>query len=908
MSQRRYFYLLLLIIGLGFALRVYQLDARPFWFDEGLTVDLAIAPPSYVLDTIDRPPVYYLILHEWVNLAGVSPFALRFFSAWWGTLALVFFYCLARQLVDRRLSLWALLLATFSPFYIYYAQEARTYSLTLTLALMSSWALLVWLKQRRLRFLILNAAATLACLYTHYSLLLLPLAQGIFVLVVTWHDFQPPGRYRPISSTLGAYFLPLPFQRPRHFTQLKRSMQWIGAHVIVGLLFLPWLVYAQRGLPELIAPHVGPSLLAGWQHGALFVWTTLLQFSAGGPVAWPMGEIIALAFVFLIGLGLLSPDLPRPSRLFLSILLLIPPPIMLLLPRTSVYYEPKYLILITPAFYLLAVVGAAWLRHIIPHVFDRRLAVTLSVTLAVGMVLIAGRAATLTVPERPTPDSLIAEVTPTTVKATPFRPAPYPTAVPFFNTTPEPTGRIIQSFWADDATDYRKLGPLSGVAASDEGSMLSYIHPVSNWPSGEQIAISPDNHIYFWGYRFEVYDPIHDVVEGIPLPYPESWIYSLAIAPDERVYGVATYGGYKDRHDQLFVYDPATHAISDLRVVSPTQYLVAGSNGLLYGFLGNVSLGQRSFRPPYVYDVVSDETGTLSVTIQPGAKLTNVHPILGEDGLIYGTAYSSTGSSPPPSFVFALNVTSGTIITDRVPAKTWVSSIASRPGGGVYLGTDRGLWTFDPVRRQMAAIPLSPNYDSLVVAGLSIRRNGQLYGIGAQPERGTYLFSFNPSARQIERLESFGMYPGSTSQLSSSPDDRAYAMAFDSKVYYYEPGQHVSTGTLLSQPIAPIAVVMTRTYISQQNASVEDLTCGADSKVYGVKTTPAKEDWLFWYDPSHPGQINQAAPEVAREDQQPFTGGTTIVALPDGRLVGGTRNGHLFVVLLRLVGEMSKFD
>ena len=132
-----------------------------------------------MLDTIDRPPVYYLILHEWVNLAGVSPFALRFFSAWWGTLALVFFYCLARQLVDRRLSLWALLLATFSPFYIYYAQEARTYSLTLTLALMSSWALLVWLKQRRLRFLILNAAATLACLYTHYSLLLLPLAHRV---------------------------------------------------------------------------------------------------------------------------------------------------------------------------------------------------------------------------------------------------------------------------------------------------------------------------------------------------------------------------------------------------------------------------------------------------------------------------------------------------------------------------------------------------------------------------------------------------------------------------------------------------------------------------------------------------------------------------------------------------------
>lgn len=248
MSHRRYFCLLLLIIGLGFALRVYQLDARPFWFDEGISVDLAMAPPGYVLQTIDRPPVYYLLLHDWVSVAGVSSFALRFFSAWWSTLSLAFFYRLARQLLDRRLSLWALLLATLSPFYMYYAQEARTYSMTFTFALISCWALLIWLKNGRTRFLILNAAATLACLYTHYSLLLLPVAQSIFVLVVTWHDFQPPGRYVPISSTLGLYFLPLPHQLPRHFAQLKRPVQWIVAQITVGLLFLPWPLYARKSV------------------------------------------------------------------------------------------------------------------------------------------------------------------------------------------------------------------------------------------------------------------------------------------------------------------------------------------------------------------------------------------------------------------------------------------------------------------------------------------------------------------------------------------------------------------------------------------------------------------------------------------------------------------------------------
>ena len=80
-EQRIRWLLLLLACGLGFALRVWRLDAQPFWFDEGLSVDLALAPPRYVLETIDRPPLYYLSLHHWENAAGLSPFTLRFFSA-----------------------------------------------------------------------------------------------------------------------------------------------------------------------------------------------------------------------------------------------------------------------------------------------------------------------------------------------------------------------------------------------------------------------------------------------------------------------------------------------------------------------------------------------------------------------------------------------------------------------------------------------------------------------------------------------------------------------------------------------------------------------------------------------------------------------------------------------------------
>ena len=360
--SRRSLFLLLLIVSLGFALRLYHLDTRPFWFDENLTVDLAAAPPRYVLDTIDRPPLYYILLHEWTSLVGSSPFTLRFFSLWWGTLALVFFYRLARQLIDRRLSLWALLLATFSPFYVYYAQEARTYALTLALALISCWALLVWLKQRRARYLLLNAAATLGCLYAHYSLLLLPFVQTIFVLLTLWRKRQPsqPSFATPITLGLN-FYVPLPHHLPKPKFKFLRKIsllwQWLIAQAIIIVLFLPWPIHACYGLRELFAPQANPSPFTALQQVANFVRTTLLEFSATQSLPWPIAEAIALAFVGLIVLGLLSSTPPKLSRRFLSIVLLLPPLIMLLLPRTSVYYAPKYLIVITPAFYILTVVG-----------------------------------------------------------------------------------------------------------------------------------------------------------------------------------------------------------------------------------------------------------------------------------------------------------------------------------------------------------------------------------------------------------------------------------------------------------------------------------------------------------------------------------------------------------------------
>ncbi len=844
MTQRRGFYLVLLIIGLGFALRTYQLDARPFWFDEGLTVDLAAAPGGYVIDTIDRPPVYYLLMHEWTALVGASPFALRFFSAWWGTLALAFFYLLARQLLDRRLSVWALLLATFSPFYVRYAQEARTYSLTLTLALISCWAMLVWLKHGRTRYLVLNAAATLGCLYTHYSLLLLPAAQGLFVLLTTWRDVKRSQGFFAPSTTFGLnFFAPLPHHLPKSSLKLNRLWQWIIVQGIAGLLFLPWPLHAWRGLPELIAPQAEPSPFTAWQQGANFTSTTLLEFSAGQPLGWPIGETIALVYVGLIVLGLLSPVLPKLSRRCLAILLLLPTLIMLLLPRTSVYYAPKYLMMITPAFYILTVVGVEALWQARTQLFNRRVAAALGVMLIIGVpVLLIGRAA-----------------------MQPFQ-----------------ADKTVQSFWADDLHKPSAIDDFRNVAFADEGATLSQLQVLP--PKAYSLmGIDASGKIHLRSSYEDslLYDPKSGATQTSSGPHLEGMFYNgySVMAPDGRWYSLMGIEKLKG-NIHLTQFDPATSTTRGLSsVISTTRYLLVDPDDQVYGFTD-------SPWPIFKYDPSTDVLTPLtypSAVQLPGDVKYNYRDrvVIGYDGWLYGTMGYYVGT------IYAVNLTSGEIITRTMS----VSALTPRRAGGVYVNSGQNFWIFD-ASGTLTPLPAPSTEIRFYSDFLVLRSDGHL--IGKNPDYQTpYFFDYDPATGAFQRLHSNAY--ALSDRFMSAPNNALYTTYVD-HLAVIDSGQYSTTGQIHSQIIRPAALSLTDTIVGGNIASVAALACGQNGKVYGVKSDPATSKWLFEYDPQQPETpVRQITPNTLTGDKGKFLAGTVLVPLSDGRLVGGTNNGHLFV-------------
>ena len=176
----------------AFALRLHELGTKSLWSDEGLTLRRAEQPiglifqnvnliplgPDYqdgsemeVVRTPDlHPPLYFLLVHVWIQLAGKSEFALRFLSVAAAIIALPLLYTLARSLMNRETGLWAALLGAISPFFLWYAQEARMYSLLVVLSLASVRALLPLLEDRpRRRDYLVFVGVTLALLYTHYA-------------------------------------------------------------------------------------------------------------------------------------------------------------------------------------------------------------------------------------------------------------------------------------------------------------------------------------------------------------------------------------------------------------------------------------------------------------------------------------------------------------------------------------------------------------------------------------------------------------------------------------------------------------------------------------------------------------------------------------------------------------------
>src|SRR5262245_54255118 len=121
-----------LVIAGGFVLRLYAIGAKSLWVDESFSIWMASQPLDalwrFTVQLDQHPPLYYALLHFWL-VFGDGEAAVRSFSALWGILMLPVMYLIGERVGGRALGLLATLLLAISPLHIWFAQQARMYTM-----------------------------------------------------------------------------------------------------------------------------------------------------------------------------------------------------------------------------------------------------------------------------------------------------------------------------------------------------------------------------------------------------------------------------------------------------------------------------------------------------------------------------------------------------------------------------------------------------------------------------------------------------------------------------------------------------------------------------------------------------------------------------------------------------------
>jgi len=251
--------LLPVLILTAFALRMYRLAGQPLSWDEGWSIGLSTLRWAEInrITALDvHPPLYYYVLKLWLGL-GRHEWLMRFLSVIAGIVTVPLAYVTARAWVrtanvkgsGRRVGILSAFVTSLSPFLLYYSQVARMFSLCAALTLLATYCLLRAIDTGRLRFYAGFVFSATAAIYTFYYAAFVFIAAFVYALLI----------------------------RPRRFRALLISA------AAIGLLYLPWLLYAVPPMLERVGSR------------------TEFAFSSGSPLRFLADGLFGLVFAYGAG-------------------------------------------------------------------------------------------------------------------------------------------------------------------------------------------------------------------------------------------------------------------------------------------------------------------------------------------------------------------------------------------------------------------------------------------------------------------------------------------------------------------------------------------------------------------------------------------------------------------------------
>lgn len=247
-----------LLLLLGFILRLAQLNHIPFWDDE-----------IYILTHTNKwfeafqdpgnPPLYFILFKIYRTIFK-NPEMYRFSSVILGILFNIGFYFYLKSFLGSKRSLLGLFIASINIVLIYFSQEIRCYMLLMLLATVTSFLLFRFNKKTKIFYFI----STLAMLYTHFyaafyvfynfivGLILFrkkkKLKSFLWVNLIAFIGFIPLLIYKKQSliSDFNTWI-----KAPNWHDLLSVNDIFVG-HFIVGIIFVGFLIFTYKKVDKKI--------------------------------------------------------------------------------------------------------------------------------------------------------------------------------------------------------------------------------------------------------------------------------------------------------------------------------------------------------------------------------------------------------------------------------------------------------------------------------------------------------------------------------------------------------------------------------------------------------------------------------------------------------------------------------
>ncbi len=320
--------ILVVLLAISAVIRTRTLNGQ-LWFEEAIATGVAqhsLGALPGVLREAGSAPLYYVLLHFWIDLFGSGQSATHALSLLIGLLCVPVAMWAAWSLGGRRAGVFAAILFAFSSFLDRYAQETQPYALLTLLGLVTTVGLVHAFVYRRRGWLWLFAAGLALMLYTQGTALLYWFGAAV-ALGLVWRAAPTEARRGILRDGLWAYG---------------------GAF----LVYLPWL----------------PTTISQIAHGtAPFHYAPLLGFTVPSQVLGSERVDVTLLIAVLIGVVPLGVAARRrtPEAMTLWCLLAIPAG-GFVLGRIMGFIAPvwawRYFAVVVPSLLLFSALGSARAR------------------------------------------------------------------------------------------------------------------------------------------------------------------------------------------------------------------------------------------------------------------------------------------------------------------------------------------------------------------------------------------------------------------------------------------------------------------------------------------------------------------------------------------------------------------